>query len=217
MGMSSQGSSFFYLFFSSQFGEYVVILVSMFNKIFFGLFISAVLVMGIMAVLAYFQLASIGFGPAQIVENFLAYDRIYKTVLWISSLILLVMANVILWTTRKAWALWLTFAYFAVFIMLNMWWLGEVLADFNTRNNLTDGGFQLGGLVGAILVIVIGAGVFFNQFLVLRMQERLYPQPTETSATETESSAERLNAQETDRIAAAEELPTKQSAKDDLS
>jgi hypothetical protein len=151
----------------------------MLNKIFLGLFISAVLVMGSLAVIAYFQLQSIGFAPAQVVENFLAYDRIYKTVLWVSSLILLVLANIILWTIRRAWALWLAFAYFAVFIMLNMWWLGESLVAFISQNGLADGSFQIGGLIGAILVIVAGLAVFFNQFLVLRMNDKLLPQSTD--------------------------------------
>ncbi|NJM53053.1 MAG: hypothetical protein HC846_06450 [Blastocatellia bacterium] len=89
------------------------------------------------------------------------------------------MANIILWTNRKSWALWLTFGYFAVFILLDMWWLGDSLVAFKKQNNLWSGGFQVGGIFAALLVVVVGIGVFFNQFLVLRLHDKMFNKPQE--------------------------------------
>lgn len=157
----------------------MVKLKAMFTKIYFALFAVAVLVICFFTFLSYTQLQSFGFPPPQIVENFDYYDGLMKTILWISSLVLLVLANVILWTSRKSWALWLTFGYFAVFILLNMWWLGDALVAFKKQNNLWNGSFQAGGIFAAIMVVVVGIGVFFNQFLVLRLNDKMFNKPQE--------------------------------------
>ena len=151
----------------------------MFTKIYLALFATAFLVILTVTFLAYSQLQSIGFPSPQIVENFEYYDVLFKTILWISSLALLVLANVILWTNRKSWALWLTFGYFAVFILLNMWWLGDSLAFYKKQNNLSSGSFQIGGIFAAMLVVVVGIGVFFNQFIVFRLHEKMFNKPHE--------------------------------------
>lgn len=151
----------------------------MFTKIYLALFTVALLVIATVTFLAYSQLQSIGFPPPQIVERFEGYDSIYKTFLWISSVVLLVLGNVILWTNRKSWALWVTFAYFAVFILLNLWWLGDSLVAYQKQNNIGNGSFQAGGIFAAFLVVIVGIGVFFNQFILLRINDKMYNKPVE--------------------------------------
>lgn len=179
----------------------------MFNKIYLAVFFVALLVMVSLTIFAYTQLQSIGFPPIQIVQNFESYDFIHKTALWISSLILLVLANIILWTYRKSWSLWLTFGYFAVFLLLNFWWLGESLVSYKKANNLWDGGFSIGGLVAAIFCVVVGIGIFFNQFLVLRMRDKMFDKPTaEISTISIEENSEKPIEEKTVEENSAEEV-----------
>jgi hypothetical protein len=92
-----------------------------------------------------------------------------------SFILLLVWGNVILWTTRRAWAIWASFLYFAVFIFLRFWWLEGDYMDFARRNSLTESTFSLGPLIAVVLVIGVGAFVFFDQFVMLRLVEKMYP------------------------------------------
>ena len=124
----------------------------MINKIFFVLLGIAFLLMGILTFLTLTQLQSIGFHPVQIVQNFGGYESLHSTVLWISSIVLLILANVILWTTQKGWALWLTFLYFAVFMMVNTWWLTESLANYQINSGLEPRSvFSKNGIYGALI------------------------------------------------------------------
>ena len=153
----------------------------MFTKIYLVLFVVALLVIATITFLAYTQLQSVGFPPPQIVERFEGYESIFKTVLWISSVVLLILANVILWTTRKSWALWVTFAYFAVFILLDMWWLGDSLVAYKKQNNLFNGSFQVGGIFAAFMVVIVGIGIFFNQFIALRLNDKMFNKSVEAT------------------------------------
>jgi hypothetical protein len=163
----------------------------MLSKIYLALFAVAVLVILTVTFLTYTQLQSIGFPPPQIVENFSFYDSLLKTILWISSVILLILANVILWTNRTSWALWLTFGYFAVFILLNMWWLGDSLHFYKKQQGLSEGSFQLGGIFAALMVVIVGIGVFFNQFIVYRLHDKMFNKTQDISEVKETIEAEK--------------------------
>lgn len=154
---------------------------AMFTKIYLALFAVAFLVMLTITFLTYSQLQSIGFPPLTIIDNFQFYDSWYKTLLWITSIALLVLANIILWKNKKSWTLWLTFAYFAVFVLLNMWWLSDAFISYTKRNDLWNGSFNVGGIFAAFFVVVVGIGVFFNQFIVFRLHDKMYNKPQEQS------------------------------------
>jgi hypothetical protein len=162
----------------------------MFTKIYLALLGISILVILTITFLCYSQLQSMGFAPTQIVEYFESYDGFYKTALWISSIALLILGNVILWMSKKSWALWVTFVYFAAFILLDMWWLGDLLVAYKKQNNLLSGSFQFGGIFAALMVVIVGIGIFFNQFIVLRLHEKMFNKPveeTEIVPTETEN------------------------------
>ncbi len=151
----------------------------MLNKIFLGLLAVAILMMAALSFLTNSQLTSIGFPPPQIVETFRSYENLHWLAMWISSLVLLVLANVIMWTNRKSWALWLTFVFFAAFIMVNTWWLTENLSAYQTSNKLDTGGMlSKNGVFGAVFVVATGIGIFFNQFIVFRLRDKMFGQST---------------------------------------
>ncbi len=156
----------------------------MINKIFLALFGVEILTMATLTLLANSQLKSHGFAPAQIVQNFSYYENWHWLTLWISSIILLILANVILWTSRKSWALWLTFLFFVGFILVNTWWLTENVANYQKDNYLdTAGLLSKNGIFGVILGVAAGIGIFFNQFIVLRLRDKMFEKPTEQVET----------------------------------
>jgi hypothetical protein len=143
----------------------------MWNKIYLGLLIVAVAIMGIMAFMCYNRLGSID-KPETVAANFMNLQSLYWTILWISSAILMIVSNVLLWTKRSAWALWTTFIFFAAFIILQTWWLGELFKTYSIANKLEA---NIGmGIIGIILCIITAVGVFFNQFIVFRMRDKMF-------------------------------------------
>ena len=146
----------------------------MWTKIFLILFAAALLAMSVLTYLSYAQLQSIGFAPRDIAASFLSYAGLYWTFFWISSAVLLAAANVVLWLTRRAWALWLTLLYFAIFVLVRTWWLNEVYSAYAKQNNLAAEGFFGYGILGVLICIAVAVGIFFNQFLVLRMRDRMH-------------------------------------------
>lgn len=153
----------------------------MWNKIFIVIFAVAVLAMLALTYLSYSQLKHIGFAPRDLVEGFKFYADVYWKFLWVSSLIILILSNVLLWLSRKSWALWSSFVFFAVFVVVQTWWLGRLLNDYEAANRLEVSPSYTQYFLGALLCIIALVIVFFNQFLILRMRERMHgdDKPTE--------------------------------------
>lgn len=145
----------------------------MWNKIYLIALAVAVLIMGVLTYFSYNWLQSVT-KPADVVANYEYYASFYRTFLFISSLALLILANVMLWFSRQAWALWTTLAYFSVFILLETWWLNNLFLTYQKNSNLTETTFSLMGLGGTFLCVIVAVGIFFDQFLVLRMRDRIH-------------------------------------------
>jgi uncharacterized membrane protein len=146
----------------------------MWTKIFLILFAVAVAAMLVLTYLSHAQLQSIGFAPRDIAAGFLSYAGTYWTALWIFSLALLILANVVLWLNRRAWALWLAFLFFSAFVLIRTWWLNEIYVTYTKDNNLPAESLFGYGILGVLLCIAAAVGIFFNQFLVLRMRDRVH-------------------------------------------
>ena len=147
----------------------------MWNKIYLILLAVAVLTMGVLMYLSYSWLGSIT-DPKNVAANYVYFADISWTFLMISSLVLLAAANVLLFKTRRAWALWASFLYFSVFMILQTFWLQESFFQYKKTNGLADGSFSLGAFVGVMFVALAAIFVFFNQYLVRRMQAKMFPQ-----------------------------------------
>ncbi len=119
-------------------------------------------------------LQSIG-QPQAAVDGYTFHSYISVLILWLSALSLLLLANAVLWTTGKAWAMWLTFLYAALFFGIQYFWLGEEFFRFKKTNGFFDGSFSLGPVLGVILIVVSGIVVFANQFASVRLHRRMYP------------------------------------------
>jgi len=141
----------------------------MWNKIYLAILAPACVVMCFFTFYAKSWLGSIG-NPAHALEGYYFYAGLGSTFLWLSSAVLLILANVILWNTRRGWALWTTLAYFAAFVVLRTFWLEKARYDFERSDSLF-----FTPVIGVLMIIIGGAVVFFNQFLNLRLNEKMYP------------------------------------------
>lgn len=145
----------------------------MWNKIYFAVMAAAVVAMCFFTFYANSWFGSIG-KPQTALEGYEYYAGLGSITLWISTTVLLILANVILWNTRRSWAMWTTLAYFAIFVVLRSFWLEKMRYNFQNSDSLF-----FTPIVGVILVIAAGAFIFFNQLLNLRLNEKMYPVKTD--------------------------------------
>lgn len=161
--------------------ETVIKIASMLNKIYMialaviYLITLAVLSLATIA-LTYYAYSWLGSktNPSDVVSNYEYFSNRSWILLWISSLILLVLANVILWKTRQSWAFWTTLAYFVIFIIAQTFWLASSFLQYKKNNNLTQSEFSFSPFLGVGICVAAAGFVFFNQILVLRMRDRMF-------------------------------------------
>ncbi len=158
----------------------------MWNKIYTAVLGILFVLMAGLTFYSYSWLQSVG-APVNVVQNYDYYSNIGWMFLCISSLVLLVLANVVLWTTRNAWAMWATFLYFAFFTLIQTLWLDQSFFNYQQQNGLAGRAFSLGAFSGILFCGLAAAIVFFNQFIAKRMRDKMF-QPQ--SATESQTQAE---------------------------
>ena len=144
----------------------------MLNKIYLGLLAIAVLVMSFFTYYSFSWLQSIG-SPENAATSSSFYSGLGLNFLWISFLVLLVVANVIIWKKGESILLWVSFVFFAIFMTLRTFWLSPTLFSFEQANSLTDSSFSITPIIGAITIVVLAIAVFFNQFIVFRLRQKL--------------------------------------------
>ena len=155
----------------------------MWNKIYLVALAIAVLPMIFITYYASSWLQSIG-SPMAAIIGFNSTSRIAYYWLWISTAVLIVMANVVLWNHLKAWAMWTTLAYLVVFLLLQAFWLHPTSNLFIASNNLPFETPILRPLVLMITAVVAGIIVYFDQLAVVRMRERIHPSAPELVAAD---------------------------------
>ena len=164
---------------------------SMWNKIYLVVLAIAILAMGVLLYLPYSWLQSVT-APKDVAAQYNFYSNISWMFLLFSSLVLLIAGNVVLWKTRRSWAMWTALLYFAVFMVAQTFWLDRDFFNYQQKHNLTDSLISFGALSGVILIVLAAIIVFFNQYLAKRMHVKMYPAvtqpvealPEESSATE---------------------------------
>ena len=162
----------------------------MFSKIYLGLLAIAILVMGTLTFLCYSWLQSIG-DPLNVVQNYKNYAGISWTALWISFISLVVFANIFLWKDGKAWALWTSLLFFVAFIVLQTFWLDKSYFAFMKTHNLAESNYFIKPFLGVTISTIAAIGVFFNQFIVLRLRDKMFASDDDVSdASEVESDEE---------------------------
>ncbi len=77
--------------------------------------------------------------------------------------------------------MWASLVYFAVFMIAYTFWLENSFFRYKQANNLESGIISWSPLFGVVLIVLAAIIVFFNQYLVKRMHDKMYPamQPVE--------------------------------------
>lgn len=147
----------------------------MFSKIYLAALGLSITVMAFFTYYSWSWLQSIG-QPAPAIAGYEYHSNLAWITLWITTAVLLLIGNAMLWTTRNAWAMWLTFVYFAVFVVIKYFWLARESVRFSE----TAPSFSAGPIIGVGLIIALAAVVFVDQFLVVRLLAKMYPEATDT-------------------------------------
>ena len=145
----------------------------MWSKLYLAALGFSLVVMAFFTYYSWSWLQSIG-RPSVAVAGFEYHSGLAWTTLWISSFILLILGNAILWTIRRAWAMWATFVYFAVMIASKFFWLDRAYFQFKTDNGLLADGFSTGSFFAVIIIAIMAAIVFFDQFILVRLHGKMY-------------------------------------------
>lgn len=164
----------------------------MWNKIYLIVLAAAILAMGVLLYLPYSWLQSIT-APKDVQEHYSFYSHISWIFLLVSSIALLLLGNVVLWITRKSWALWVSLSYFAVFMAAYTFWLETSFFKYKQSNNLETGLIAWSPLYGVVLIALAAVIVFFNQYLVKRAQNKMFPSEQTIESLPEESSVKDEN------------------------
>ncbi len=167
----------------------------MISKFFIGILAVSTSLMAFFIYYAWSWLQSIG-QPSAAAAAYTFHDSLAWSLLLGSTVVMLIMGNVILWLRGKAWAMWATLGYFSFFVLLHYFWLDQAFFHFKKANGLWDGSFSIGPLFGVILVVCAGVIVFLDQFAVVRLQRKMFPpaveieHDNENTPTDAESKAD---------------------------
>src|SRR3954469_18789730 len=88
----------------------------MWPRIYFGVLAAAVMVVGFFDYYSWSWLESIG-RPEDAIAGYQNTAGIAWTMLCVTSIVLAFVACGVTWAGTRAWALWLTFAYFSIFAL----------------------------------------------------------------------------------------------------
>lgn len=173
-------------------GRFRAITCDMFSKIYLAVLALAILIMAFFTYYSWSWLQSIG-SPAAAVEGYAYHESLSWSALWLFAAILMVLGNAVLWTTKRAWALWATFLFFSVFAIIRYFWLDQAYFHFKKANGMFDGSFSIAPIMAVVLVVLMGIIVFFDTFLVTRLNAKTHPvaeeppEPNVPKEPETES------------------------------
>jgi hypothetical protein len=131
-------------------------------------------VAGFFAYYAWSWLGSVG-DPRVAWEAFNYHKRTGVYFVICAVVVLVAIGNVILWNTRNAWALWASHAYFVIFTLAFLIWLHVSGINFCLDNRVcTDPSRAIGPLLVVFGSLGLTALLFADQFLLLRLQEKMH-------------------------------------------
>lgn len=154
-------------------------------KIFIGLLAVSV---GIMVFFTYYSLSWLGSigAPSAAAAGYDYHVGISWPLLWLSTIILLLLANSILWLVGKVWPMWVTLFYFQIFIVIRGFWLDPAFLEFRNSAGLDSGTFTIAPILAALLIVISAAIVFFEQFLLIRLKAKTFPEAEVASEPESD-------------------------------
>lgn len=161
----------------------------MFTKVYLALLAASVAIMTFITYYAFSWLQSIGLPTAAFQGYTYNADMAFKFLIG-SWVVLVLLATAIAWT-RKPWALWTSFIYFAVFALAYYFWLDRSAFQFKQSSGLTDASYNFTSILGVVLVIVAGFVTFAIHFMVSQLRNTMSMKDTlDTAADDVEVDVE---------------------------
>lgn len=121
--------------------------------------------------------------PQAAYDGYSFHSGIAWKLIWFASIVLLIIANVIFAKEKKPWALWATFIFFTVLVLVQGFWLDREGTRF-WNDHFTPSITSMGIVVSLSLFIAAAAAIFLNQFVLLRLGDKLYPPATVESESD---------------------------------
>jgi uncharacterized membrane protein len=160
----------------------------MLNKIYLAALLVCTIVAGFFAYYGWSWLQSIG-DPRIGFENYGYHRTMGIYAMLISTAILIVLGNVLLWSRHSAWGLWVADAYFVVFALVFLVAINAAANSYCLENNLCQDPSRAAGILLTVFGgLALTALLFGDQFIVLRLREKTYGQRREASIEEKEYS-----------------------------
>ncbi|MBK9215554.1 MAG: hypothetical protein IPM59_08125 [Chloracidobacterium sp.] len=150
----------------------------MFGKIYLGILAVSMALMAFFTCYSCSWLKSVG-APAAAMAGYEYHSTYGWTALWLTTAVLLLLGNAVFWAGGRAWALWLSAIYFAIFSILRSFWLEPAAAEFRTANGLSSGD-GIGPIFAAVLIVVVFVVAFVDQFVLVRLRKLTFPPAAET-------------------------------------
>ena len=154
-------------------------------KIFIGLLAVSIGIMVFFTSYSLSWLGSIG-APSAAAAGYEYHVGLAWPVLWLTTILLLLLSNSILWLAGKVWPMWATLFYFQIFIVVRGFWLDPAFLEFKNAAGMDNSTFTIAPILAALLIVIAAAIVFFDQFLLIRLKAKTYPEPEEPVAPDSE-------------------------------
>ena len=159
----------------------------MWNKLYLAALGLSITVMAFFTHYSWSWLQSVGV-PRTALDSYAYYNHLGLITLLISSTLLIILGNVILWLSRNAWALWITFIYFGLFVLLKGFWLTQAMLHYSDTNGSKIFDVEESSrIISILLTLLAGVFVFFDQYIVLKLQRKMYPVAITVDPVEPES------------------------------
>jgi predicted DNA repair protein MutK len=163
----------------------------MWTRIYLGVLAAAILVVGFFTYYSLGWLESIG-KPEDAIAGYESTSGIASAMLSICSIVLVFMGVGVLWTTRRAWALWVTFAYFAVFRAVEGFYLSRGYQELVAKSSGLNPKVWATPVITLLVIIGAAAMTLVVQYVVVTMHAKFNPThaiaSSETDVPENESS-----------------------------
>jgi hypothetical protein len=163
----------------------------MWNKLYLAVLLVCVIVAGFFVYYGWSWLTSIG-DPRIALENYSYHRGMGIYAMLISTALLIILGSVVLWVNGTAWALWVSEAYAVVFALILLVVLNAAANSYCLENNICqDPGRASGILLTVFGGLALSGVIFADQFLLLRLREKMYGRRDTEVATEKENSRDK--------------------------
>ncbi|MBV9241680.1 MAG: hypothetical protein JO314_06715 [Acidobacteria bacterium] len=155
----------------------------MWTRIYAGVLAAAMLVVGFFTYYAWGWVQSIG-RPADAIAGYEYASGMAWTMLCVCSIVLTFIACGVMWTKGRAWALWVTFGYFGLFVALSGFWLDGGYRQLLERSDGIDTKLWATPVIAVLLIVGAAVPVLALQYLITLLRQKFAASETPPTAVD---------------------------------